>query len=431
MTSTEPRLLARSCVPGCRHGSPCSAPQVQFELVLMIPVSPMRSRGPEDPLWPRRPGRAVAAALAPGRWSYGAVDALVASPVLPALVRRAAHAHAPSRARAGDAAVALLENATSDAASALPRVLGICDEAARERTHAGRSGAGSGSGMSGFADGWPAQSVALALALLRTALWRLQPLEGESPPKVPTAVLVRAISAHLRHEHGDVRAAAVQAAAALRVVSEESFAQIAATAPHAMTEPLRVAATLAVDAAAQARAELVALSARDEGASAAAKSDTLARHTPESSVIGPGAVDAAPATAPATSLPLERGHAATENAGDGLPAASPRALSHTRPTGQGSAIAPPPPSRPAATKPVSAGSSGSMDAPNADGTVTAPRAAPSGDTGAAVATRHIIAEAAAEAVTQQSDSAVLRYMDAGGGAANGAAGPPRPPPQVS
>ncbi|KAJ1620075.1 hypothetical protein T492DRAFT_915456 [Pavlovales sp. CCMP2436] len=181
------------------------------------------------PVHPQAVAAAATAAAAIGRASEAAdsgiaVETFLASPALEALVARAADAHGPSREAVVAVGAALVEHPLLDAERAVPCMLSLCAQPASTQ---------------------PWRATALSLQMLRTALWRCQRVGAVG---LPLDDLAAAISRHLRHPHTEVRAAAVQAAAALHVLSPEASAKVLARAPPSIAQALAVAYALAAAA---------------------------------------------------------------------------------------------------------------------------------------------------------------------------------------
>lgn len=209
-------------------------PSALLARTLAVPIARALAAAPVPPHAVAAAAAAVRALASAGAASGDAADELVAAPhMLGALVARAADSNATTREAVRAACVALVEHPMLDAPLALPTVHALCDPPRASQ---------------------PWRCSALSLQLLRIVVWRCQPADGAAPPELPIDALVGTISEGLRHAHADVRAAAIDAAAALSLLSVGAFARIRERAPLSLAQPLAEACDLAARSAMAQRA---------------------------------------------------------------------------------------------------------------------------------------------------------------------------------
>lgn len=202
---------------------PSMVPSAALADALAVPIARALSDVPVVP-------RTVAAATAVVRALAGAsasaadgsaMDALIANqPALGALVGRAADADASSREAVVTACSALVEHTLLDATRAVPSVLALCAV-----PHGSQ----------------PWRSSLLGLQMLRTLLLRCRRLEPASAPSsLPLDALAEATSRGLRHPHAEVRAAAMEAAAAIHAIAPQLGVRILEGAPPSVAQQLAI-----------------------------------------------------------------------------------------------------------------------------------------------------------------------------------------------
>lgn len=214
-------------------GGLVALPSAELAEALATPIARALS---EAPVLPHAIAAATSALCALVEASAAdAVNLLVRGPLplLSALVTCAADPDAPSREMVVAACATLVEHPLLDAARAVPAVLALCAQPPSTQRWRG---------------------LALGLQMLRTLLSRCP--HAEQAAGLPSDALVRAIVRGLHHPHAEVRAAAIEAAAALHVVAPREAARIRDGAPPSLAPALASASELASAAAAQPAAGL-------------------------------------------------------------------------------------------------------------------------------------------------------------------------------